>query len=543
MSSHDMLKLAQAKALYVSYDVTYVSSFFYLEEYMRKLTAAIQMILILLFAGIFFFQPVIKIFHILLFLLAMLIITGITYFTSVSAEKRLKDDLLKLSNELSVASSRISSVSKEIGITIGENNVFSEEIFTQTQEMSDLTAAVDRNIGETIESIKDMIGYSEETRSATLKMDTVGIASNEVIQNSMGEILNIVDTINEIKVTSNKADVDIQALKSTSDEILNIIDSINDISKQMHIISINASVEASRAGLYGKSFSVVAKEFQSLSSLTDQSIKNISSLIYKIQGEIHEVYKAIKENSDRVDHGVRFTKVVEQNLRNISQSFSDVLQNVSRIGCLSEKESMLAAEMEVKIDRVEELVSMTNGSVSKLNTSASHQKRCVQNIADMGLKLSGAAKELDHLAGTGNGGQKELDIPEKTACHAFFSVTEQEICTNSESLLRDSAFRHRLLKSFIERHQLVEAAWINDINGRFLCSIPEAGIQNANVRDWFNAGIQGERYISSIYVSGITKNECVTLSLPFFNKSGAIRGVVGIDLNLRLLKDSVKHKA
>jgi len=191
--------------------------------------------------------------------------------------------------------------------------------------------------------------------------------------------------------------------------------------------------------------------------------------------------------------------------------------------------------MELQIDRVEELVAKTNESVTTLNASAFNQKSCVQNIADMGMKLSGAAKELDTLAGAGNNSGKELDHNAKKACQAFFSVIEQEICANSASFIRDSSYCHRMLKGFIERHKLVEAAWLNDTNGRFICSIPEAGIQNATVRDWFKAGINGEKFISSIYISGITKSECLTLSMPFYDKIGRIQGVAGVDLNLRQL--------
>ena len=72
--------------------------------------------------------------------------------------------------------------------------------------------------------------------------------------------------------------------------------------------------------------------------------------------------------------------------------------------------------------------------------------------------------------------------------------------------------------------------------GRFICFIPPSGIANAVMRDWFRAALKGEKYISSIYISGITKNKCVTLSMPYYGKAGEVLGVVGVDLNLGMLR-------
>ena len=72
----------------------------------------------------------------------------------------------------------------------------------------------------------------------------------------------------------------------------------------------------------------------------------------------------------------------------------------------------------------------------------------------------------------------------------------------------------------------------NDAKGRFICSVPEAGIANAKIRDWFQKSIRGEEFCSKVYISAITKNPCITLSIPIINDDSVIAGVLGIDLKL-----------
>jgi hypothetical protein len=85
----------------------------------------------------------------------------------------------------------------------------------------------------------------------------------------------------------------------------------------------------------------------------------------------------------------------------------------------------------------------------------------------------------------------------------------------------------------MNKYSFVEAVWTNDRKGRFICSIPKAGIANANVREWFKQSIKGQDFVSAIYISAITRNPCITVSAPIKNASGDIVGVVGIDIIIK----------
>jgi len=477
-------------------------------------------------------------------------VVGIAVFAAVMAAmllvylkniQALKQRITKLSNELKVASSRITSVSNEIGITIEENNSHSNELFRQTREMSSLTSDMNGKLSETINKIKGMIDLSDETRQTILGMENVSKKSSETISGSMTEIMHIVDTIKEIKTTSSRASDSIEKLKSESDSILTIVEKITEISMQMHIIAINASVEAAKAGQFGKSFTVVADEFKKLSSVTDSSVKEISELILSIQKEVLKVYNEVRENSARVDDGVRLTKAIEDNLRNINASFSDVLKMVEHINNISQTEHRLAGEMNDHLDRVEDMITRTGEKVSCVYDYTAKQKEGIENIAEMGLKLESASSDLLSIVGNeAEQGAEQPDEQTKRICLDFFPVIEKELCRELKLIPRNYAAHSELLNRLKEKHKILEAVWTNEKNGRFICSIPKAGIANAAHRDWFRESIKGEKYISSIYISGITKNKCVTLSMPFFNDRNEIEGVVGVDMNLSLIKENKK---
>jgi methyl-accepting chemotaxis protein len=508
---------------------------------MKRAIIVLQIVLIFTCVCIFCFTSMPKLTGGILCTAVMLILIFIGAYTANANSKRLQMRITELLRELSVASSRIISVSQEIGITIDENNVSSNELFDDTRQMSDLTADVTENLGDMISQIKGLINFAEESQATTAAMEQTSNKSLAAIQNGMSEIMHIVDTMKEIKVTSSKASCSIEKLKTASDAVRTIIEKINEISQQMHIIAINATVEAARAGKYGSSFAVVAKEFHSLSSMTDTSMQDISALIDAIQKDISDVYNVVMENSGRVDEGVQYSRVVENSLKDIDASFSDVVKMVDKISAIAEEESRIAGSIGDRIDHVESLIDKTNGNVKRVFESAQNQKRGIENIAEMGTKLGSASMELISIAGNNTDEVTEkLDDKTKAICASFFPVIKKELCVRPDILIYDHALHSDMLSRFMSAHKLVEAVWTNELNGRFICSIPKAGIANAAMRDWFRASLKGESYISPIYISGITKNKCVTLSMPYADEHGEARGIIGVDLNLDLLKSESK---
>ncbi len=504
---------------------------------MRKILISAQLLSILAFAAIFYTDTIPKIVSIPLFVGIMTAITLFSHSKTASSERRLQTKISDLSKELNVASTRITSVSQEIGITVAENNASSKELFEKTKEMSSLTADVNTSLQDTIVHIKEMLGLADETHTSAMTMEDISHKSFATIQSGMSEILHIVDNMKAIKETSSTADARIEKLKSTSEDILTIVNKISEISQKMHIIAINASVESARAGKSGNSFAVVAKEFQMLASITDRSVGDISELVDTIQQDINDVYQVSKENASRVDNGVRNSTVIDENLKLIEQSFRDVVKMVGRLGTISETESKLADEMNHRVAHIESLMTRTGIHVSQVYDVARSQNRGIENISKMSQTLNVASSELFDLAENSSSEKGEsLDVYAKTICEEFFSVMEKELCKNPAILGKDAALHHTMLHQFQANHEIVEAVWTNEPNGRFICSIPSAGFVNASMREWFRSAMQGENYISKIYISGITKNRCVTLSMPYRSGNGEILGVIGVDLNLMLMK-------
>ncbi len=483
--------------------------------------------------------------HISVNILAYLFIAAGSMIVAAKVNKRaaaeynrqinsLRKEISRFNFEVQVSSSQISSVSQQLAITLDENNAFAQQLYAETKEMASLNSEANSNINSTISGVKNIIELLEDAGETISDMGETSEASNNVIKSSLNEIMEIVNTINEIKKSSNGTMEYMDKLNTTSGEIIHILETVSNISKQTQMLALNASIESARAGESGKGFAVVAGEIGKLATDTSEAVKDVNKLIKSIQDEISSVFKVVRENSSKVETGVRVSCNIEKNLSKIDMSFSKVIDMVAKINELFHQEVLMTKDIEDRIGEVEKIMNVTEKSVEDVKQSVRKQKNSVEDIAEMGIRLNESSRSLEELFSLSDSGASiSVDKNKINEAVQSFRLICGELANGGLLDSMDKSVHRALLEKIIKNNLFIEAAWTNESRGKFICSIPEAGIANAGVREWFKRGIAGEEYVSPVYISAITKNPCITLSAPLKDNVGRITGVIGIDVKLQ----------
>ena len=445
----------------------------------------------------------------------------------------LNDQIKKLSLEVQVTSSQISSVSESITVTIDENNEFAKYVYNRVRDMAENNDQVNSSISNTLSEVRNIVELLHNADGITVDMINKSKISKENVKLSLQEILDIVEIINSIHTSSNKTLSNMEILQKTSREIAKILQTVSNISKQTQLLALNATIESARAGENGKGFAVVASEIHKLADDTNKSVDDINNLIRAIQSEVDGVYSVVRESASRVEDGRSASKNIETNLVRIDNSFNEVFYMMDKISVISKEEVEIAQKVGNQIKEVEEVILQTSKSVEDVCISVNQQKNNMEGIASLGNRLNEASGSLANLFSTDVRVFEGLGSDAQEKAQNTILLIKNELCSRPEIIeTKNKDTHYSILSNFMQQYPFVEAAWTNDSKGRFICSIPEAGIANANVRDWFKHSICGEEFISTIYISAITRNPCITVSAPFFNSKGEISGVVGIDITI-----------
>jgi len=134
---------------------------------------------------------------------------------------------------------------------------------------------------------------------------------------------------------------EIARVESDSTQILQIIKNIDGIAFQTHLLALNASIEAARAGIAGAGFAVVAGEVKNLAKKTTDEAKNTQELLVT---DVNRVRQAVSS------------------VRNINYDFEGIIESATVIG--ERTESVTQASREIA--QVIEQITLAAGEIDKL---------------------------------------------------------------------------------------------------------------------------------------------------------------------------------
>lgn len=197
---------------------------------------------------------------------------------------------------------------------------------------------------------------------------------------------NLATSHNMLNATNHASNI-IAALKTDSDNIGNVINVINGIADQTNLLALNAAIEAARAGEYGRGFAVVADEVRSLATKTQESTKQISDNIAKLQKESDSAVQAMTEGKDQAEVSLSQSKK--------SQEFIDSLHN--SIMQISSLHGIIEKEMEQQLEQtntINQALTNIEQQSEESQQEAEIMQQTSNKLADIYRHIDTSTKEL-----------------------------------------------------------------------------------------------------------------------------------------------------
>ena len=200
----------------------------------------------------------------------------------------------------------IRSKSDQLNLSARELSAGSQNISNNVQEQSAIIEEVVHVFNNSqvsfLEILKSLKNYSEIAGLLGSRFD--GLQKNHSFMNSKLEYISTksVEFGKIAKIEFEKfikTITKVNDIKNTSSMIKKLVTSIVEISKKLKLLSLNASIEASRSSeSSGQGFSVVAEEINKLSLKSSENAKNASAMLVDIQELLNEIINSFTNSTD-----------------------------------------------------------------------------------------------------------------------------------------------------------------------------------------------------------------------------------------------------
>lgn len=314
--------------------------------------------------------------------------------------KELTQSLGSIVGKIRNSSDTMSSNSYELNDTSSQTLAANNEISKAVEDVAEGSTGMAASISKINENLLEM---SNETKGINASVDE--IKNQTVAVQDSSKIMN--DKIKSMQDSSHKMDEGISAISkrietvnTTVDKVSNIVSVIEEISSETNLLSLNASIEAARAGDAGKGFAVVAQEIRVLSDNTNTELENIKQIISSLVEECRYCVQAsgtiVEDNAKQKEE----IKAVLDEFGSLDEQIQKTAEKADEI------EELVTAMIELNDDITKSSNSLTD--VSAANAAATEEMNA--NIEELNAMMHGVSEMAEHMNNESDGLKEALSF-------------------------------------------------------------------------------------------------------------------------------------
>ncbi len=220
--------------------------------------------------------------------------------------------LRMLTVSLQAIQTKLTKVLKEISLVSSHVNEEAEQVLSRAESLSHGAteqALSVQALGNAVSNIEQQAGST--ARYASLAKEE-NIRTHQRIETCSNEMLALMDAM--------------QTIDEKSKEIIKVVKTIEDIASQTNILSLNAAIEAARAGMGGKGFAIVAEEVRMLAGQSAEAARSTAYLI-------GETVAAVETGSHISDMTNQALQEVVASAKNVSDAVASIFEAADGQAC------------------------------------------------------------------------------------------------------------------------------------------------------------------------------------------------------------------
>lgn len=256
-------------------------------------------------------------------------------------------------NQVLSSTTQISDSAKEQESSISEQAASTTQVVATVTEISATSKELLRTMDEVCSLAQDTTNSANEGHDALISME---------------------DTMSNMQIATRGVSSKLSILSKKADNINTVVTTINRVADQTNLLSLNAAIEAEKAGEYGHGFSVVASEVRRLADQTAVATWDIEQMVKEMLSAVSAGVISMDKFTQEMNTGVSDVARVGSQLAKIIDQVQALLPHFESVSVSMRSQSLGAGQISESMSQLNDITLLTAKSIKQSNESI-HQLR------------------------------------------------------------------------------------------------------------------------------------------------------------------------
>ena len=250
-------------------------------------------------------------------------------------------------------------------VTTSSKNVENQTGLLNTSAISlnEATKESHQKIDESFQLSADVSNELRELAALSGDASHANDKSYQLLDQMLDSLFSVAQKVTNVAENENELAKKVENMMNQANNIQKATEMISEIADKTNLLSLNAGIEAARAGTYGRGFSVIAEDVRNLAQSSEEFLASVVKIVKELLESINDVSKELKKNAENVNSlntnttslvdGANEVKICNQEAKNLAiqctQKIKNSQENIQNL--------LMCMEENVKVSEKNETIS------------------------------------------------------------------------------------------------------------------------------------------------------------------------------------------
>ncbi|NOJ69279.1 methyl-accepting chemotaxis protein [Paenibacillus alvei] len=308
--------------------------------------------------------------------------------------EKMRVDLSQLISHVQTATDMVADSSEKLRHSVKQTTEATNQHAASIQRIASGAEIQMRASAESARAVEEMAqGVARIAETSAVVSDSA--LHTEKSASDGDELIRQADRqIMEVSEANRKASHTVEVLSQQSDDIGQMVQVMAAIAAQIHLLALNASIEAAQAGEHGRGFAIVAAEVRKLADQSSQAAGQIASLVNEISENMAASVEAMGQSTREVQLGQEAMQHTRESFQRITQLTEQVASQIQEVSASTEELSAGSEEVAASLSQLTDIAQHACNESEVLSSSSQFTLSAMDDMNRSVSRLNELANEL-----------------------------------------------------------------------------------------------------------------------------------------------------